>query len=159
MQELAYLERLAAIAACRPTGDGLECDDAEGETILAFIRKVPPTVDAALQDTRWVLARLRGRGILEGSRITLSLAQDGFDGFAGCNRYGGEYAAADEGFLTTARTWHTERECSTPALQDQEQAYIEALASAVAYRVLTDGLEIDGAAGETVLVFTRENSH
>jgi heat shock protein HslJ len=41
------------------------------------------------------------------------------------------------------------------ALMDQEQAYLQALSQATAYRVTDGHLEIDSAAGETSLVFAR----
>jgi hypothetical protein len=39
---------------------------------------------------------------------------------------------------------------------EQEEAYVEALQSAVTYRVIHDRLEIDNAVGKTILVFAVE---
>jgi heat shock protein HslJ len=144
------------VAAYRAVAGRLEFDDAEGETILAFARKLPPVVDPALRDTEWILLLLHGQDPLAGSHITLNLAQEGFGGFAGCNRYGGQYEAADSGILAASEVWQTEMECQPEALMEQERVYVETIASAAAYRVIDDRLEIDNAAGETVLVFARK---
>lgn len=154
-QEMAYLQALASIAAYRATADHLEFDNASGKTILIFARKLPPAVDPALRDTEWVLVLWHGRGPLEGSRITLNLDQEGFGGFAGCNQYGGEYEAADAGILLTSSIWLTAAGCETPALQEQEQAYIEMLSRAATYNLDGDRLEIGDAGGDTLLVFER----
>jgi heat shock protein HslJ len=155
-QEAVYFEALESIAAYRAVADRLEFDDAEGETILIFARKLPPPVDPALRDTEWILLLLHGQDPLEGSHITLNLAQEGFGGFAGCNRYGGEYDAAHNGSLSVSEVWQTEMDCQPPALMEQERVFVEAILSGAGYRVIDDRLEIDNAAGETVLVFVRK---
>jgi heat shock protein HslJ len=155
-QEAAYFQALESIAAYRAMADRLEFDDATGETILAFARKLPPPVDPVLRDTEWILELLHGQDLLEGSHLTLNLAQEGFRGFAGCNSYGGKYEAADKGALVTSEASLTAMDCQSPALMEQEQVYVEAIVSSAAYRVIDDRLEIDNAAGETVLVFVRK---
>jgi heat shock protein HslJ len=124
--------------------------------VLAFDRKRPPPVDPSLVDTEWMLISLQGEGLLDGSQITLNLGPVGYDGFSGCNRYGGEYEAADGGVLLTGEIMITEMECPTPELTDQEQTYVEALGNATGYRVMDDRLEIDDGAGETILTYVRK---
>ena len=155
-QEAAYFQALESIAAYWAVPDRLEFDDATGNTIVAFARKLPPVVDPVLRDTGWILELLHGQEPLAGSHITLNLAQEGFRGFAGCNSYGGKYEAADKGALATSEVWQTEMDCQPPGLMDQEQVFVEAIVSAAAYRVIDDRLEIDNAAGKTVLVFARK---
>jgi heat shock protein HslJ len=154
-QEEAYFEALANAATYRVMNDRLEFDTAAGETTLTFAMKEEPSIDLALDDTEWVLTSLNGSGLLEGSNITLNFAEGGVGGFAGCNRYGGEYTAADEDTLTIGEMVITLMDCQTPeGILEQERAYIEALRNATAYRVMDDHLEIANAAGETTLVFT-----
>ena len=154
-QEDAYFEALANAATYRVMNDRLEFDNAAGETILAFAMKEEPPIDPALDDTEWVLTSLNGSSLLEDSNITLNFAGGEVGGFAGCNAYGGEYTAADEGALTIPGFAITEQLCQTPdGIMQQENAYTEALLSAAAYRVMDDRLEIANAAGETTLVFT-----
>jgi len=154
-QEEAYFEALANAATYRVMNDRLEFDNAAGETILTFAMQEEPPIDPALDDTEWVLTSLNGSNLLEGSNITLNFARGEAGGFAGCNAYGGEYTAADEGTLTIGEMMITLMDCQTPeGITEQEAAYVEALRNAAAYRVMDDHLEIANAAGETTLVFT-----
>jgi heat shock protein HslJ len=157
-QDEAFFEALSSIAAYRASEDRLEFDNAEGETILGYARRVPAAVDPALRDTEWLLTSLLGDSLLDGSRITLNLGGEGFDGYAGCNNYGGEYEAADGGILRIPEIFQTEMDCPSPeGITEQETAYIQALRSSASYR-LTDGrLEISDARGETILVFAQKD--
>ena len=154
-QEAAYLDVLVSAAAYRVMDDRLEIDNATGETILTFTRKKEPSIDPDLNETEWVLTSLNSGSPVEESRITLTFAEGSVSGFTGCNYYGDEYTMADEGTLTIPEIAITERLCLMPkGVMPQETAYIEALSDAAAYRVMDDRLEIDDAAGETILVFT-----
>jgi heat shock protein HslJ len=94
---------------------------------------------------------------LEGSRITLNLGGESFDGLAGCNNYGGEYEAADGGTLRFGFFSVTAMACLSPeGIMEQEQAYIDALTEASTYRIGDNRLEILDAAGETILVYARK---
>jgi heat shock protein HslJ len=114
------------------------------------------TIDPALQDTEWILTHLQGQSPHAGSQITLNFDQEGFDGFASCNRYGGGYEAAAEGTLIMGEIWQTVEECKTPDLRDREQAYVETLGNVLAYRLEDAQLELKDATGETILTFTRK---
>jgi heat shock protein HslJ len=157
-QDEAFFDALASVAAYRATEDRLEFHDAEDETILVYARKLPAGVDPALRDTEWLLTSLTGKSLLEGSRITLNLGKEGFEGYAGCNNYGGEYEAADEGILLTSEIFNTAMDCPSPeGIMEQETAYIQTLRSSATYR-LTDGrLEITDGGGETILMFARKD--
>jgi heat shock protein HslJ len=118
---------------------------------------------ADLVDTQWVLVSLNGESPIEGTEITLNFEKEFLGGGMGCNGYGGgpdsgKYIATDDGTLTIPDILAvTVQLCSTPeGIMEQEAAYIEALRSATSYRVLDDRLEIDNAAGERILVFTRK---
>jgi heat shock protein HslJ len=159
-QEVAFFEALEEVAAYRGTADRLAFDDAAGETILVFARKLPPAVDPALQDTGWTLTLLQGQNPVEGSLITLHLGQQGFEGYAGCNHYGGEYEVAGGGSLAFAQLSITEMDCpAAPGVMEQERAYVEVLWSAAAYRLTGDRLEIQDGGGQTILVFGRQEAY
>ena len=107
-----------------------------------------------LAGTEWVLISLDGKSPIEGTSITLNFSEGFLTGFMGCNGYGGgpdsgQYMATDEGGLTIIPLLPvTVQLCSTPkGIMEQEAAYIEALQSAAAYRVVDNRLEIDNAAG------------
>jgi heat shock protein HslJ len=118
-----------------------------------------PSASANLIGTEWVLTSLNGNSLIEGTSITLKFDQAFLSGSAGCNGYGGgrdsgRYVATDDGTLTIPQIAVTVQLCLGPeGIMEQEAAYIEALRSAAAYRVIDDRLEVDDATGETVLVF------
>ena len=155
-QEAAYFDALASAVTYRATEDRLEFANTDSTLILVYARKLPPTVDLALRDTEWILMELRGKDLLAGSRITLNLAKEGFEGYAGCNNYGGEYEEADAGNWTTSSVWLTAMDCGQPALMDQERAFVAALGDGTAYRRANGRLEIVNARGEAILVFARK---
>lgn len=119
-----------------------------------------PGAPADLDSAEWVLTSLNGESLIEDTEITLNFKIEFLGGFMGCNGYGGgpdsgKYTATDDGTLTIPHEIAvTVQLCSEPkGIMEQEAAYIEALRSAAAYRVVDDRLEIANAAGETTLVF------
>ncbi|MGA9348390.1 MAG: META domain-containing protein [Anaerolineae bacterium] len=161
-QEAAFFEALAKVAAYRATEERLEFDDAQGRTILAFARVPPPTTGSVLPGTRWVLTSLQGQPLLPDTTISLEFGEAWYSGYTGCNYYGGgpdsgKYTATDEGTLKIIGMAVTVQLCPTPAgVMEQEQAYIAAFASAAAYRLSEDRLELQDATGETVLIYARQ---
>jgi heat shock protein HslJ len=156
-QDEAFFEALASIAAYQAAEDRLVFGDVSGETILVYVRKQPAAVDPALKDTEWLLTSLHGESLLEGSRITLNLGQEGFDGLAGCNNYGGEYDDADRGALKFGFFSFTAMACPSPeGIMEQEQTYIDALTEASGYRLDGNHLEIQDAAGRMILAYARK---
>jgi len=133
-----------------------------GFTLSAVECAVSEKTPADLVGTQWVLVSLDGESLTEGAEITLNFEKELLGGFMGCNGYGGgpdsgKYIATDDGTLTIQQMAVTVQLCSTPeGIMEQEAAYIEALRSATSYRVVDDRLEIDNAAGETILVFARK---
>lgn len=110
---------------------------------------------ADLDGTEWVLTSLYGNNLVEGSNITLNFGEGSVGGFAGCNGYGGGYTAADDGTLMIPEIAVTAQLCQAPdGVMPQEDAYIQALGNAAAYRVTDGRLEIDNGSGETTLAFS-----
>ena len=110
-----------------------------------------------------MLVSLKGEGLIESTEITLNFEKEFLGGSMGCNQYGGgrdsgRYIATGDGTLTIPGPFAvTVQLCSTPGgIMEQEAAYIEALRSAASYRVAGDRLELENAAGDTILVFTRK---
>lgn len=156
-QEEAYFAALASAAAYRARENRLEIDAAGGDTILTFAPKEKASIDPALEDTEWVLVQLDGAGLAEGTNITLAFDGGQAGGFAGCNHYGGEYAAAAEGVLAIPEMAITAQGCLSPeGVLEQEDLYVEALTSAAGYRLEGDRLEIANAQGDVTLVFVQK---
>jgi heat shock protein HslJ len=131
-----------------------------------------------LAGTHWSLDSLQGQRPIEGTRVTLHFADGFVQGSAGCNDYRPliidsddetyQYritrddppieGTAESGALTIPNFVITEKDCPSPeGLMQQEQAYVQTLKNAAAYRFSNGRLEIDNAQGETILVFTQED--
>ncbi len=115
-----------------------------------------------LIDTEWTLVSLNGEDLVESTQIILYLKEDYLGGSMTCNNYGGgpdsgKYEATDEGTLKVSQLAVTVQDCAEPeGIMEQEAVYIETLRNAATYRVMDDRLEIDDAAGETLLIFARK---
>lgn len=115
----------------------------------------PPTAESTpLAGTEWILASLNGQPPLPDNQITINFDANRSNGFAGCNRYGGEYMAEGNS-LTFAEMARTVMDCPEPVgVLAQEAAYLDALQRAVTYQVINGRLEIYDSAGEILLAFT-----
>ena len=113
----------------------------------------PPREGAALTGTEWALTSLNGDTLVEGTQITLSFSDGTLEGSAGCNTYGGSYAAT-EGSLSLSDLYWTEMACLEPeGILDQELAYLNTLNTVASYRADAYRLELYDEAGTLTLVF------
>lgn len=118
----------------------------------------PPAPSAALVDTDWTLTSLQGQPLVADTTISLRFEADTFSGSAGCNRYGADYLAADDGSLSHPNLAVTLELCPGPeGVMEQEQAYVDALSRAAAYRLSEDRLELQDAAGRALMVYERQS--
>jgi hypothetical protein len=130
-----------------------------------LVGSISPVEAADLVGTEWVLISLNGNSLIEDTSITLYFEEAFLGGSMTCNGYGGgpdsgKYVARDDGTLTVVRPLAvTVQLCSSPeGIMEQEEAYIEGILNGSAYRVFDDRLEIDDAAGETILVFAAKTA-
>ena len=95
----------------------------------------------------WVVDRIDGRGVVDGSRTTLTFTPEGqVAGKAGCNRYTGGYRLQGAGFDVSGVA--TTRMVCVPALMEQEGRFLQSLGAATGWRILPDGrLELSGPGG------------
>jgi heat shock protein HslJ len=157
--EAEFFEAMATITAYRASEDRLAFDNAAEETILVYKRKLPAAVDPALQDTAWTLSTLKGAAPIEGPALTLILNAQGFEGYAGCNHFGGQYEAADEGMLELGVFAITQMDCPVPeGIIPQEESYVKALQEVTGYRLEDGRLELQDAGGEVILVYVRQEA-
>ena len=111
----------------------------------------------ALAGTQWILSSMNGNPPLEGSTVTLTFEQENFGGRSGCNTYGGDYSAAQDGKLTLGSAVMTEMACMEPAgVMEQETTFVNTLTQAASYQIDGDQLEVKNADGDTILVFTKQ---
>jgi heat shock protein HslJ len=115
-----------------------------------------------LAGTEWTLVSLNGEPLLAGTEIDVYFEETHLGGKMTCNGYGGgpdsgRYSAKKDGTLDVPMLAVTLQACESPkGVMEQEAAYIKTLQGAARYRVVGDSLEIEDAAGETMLVFARK---
>ena len=112
--------------------------------------------------TDWRLSFMDGETLIEGTEITLTIGEEHLAGTMSCNTYRGTLKnsgrlATNRGTLNVPQPLAVTRQtCSEPAgVMEQEGAYIEALQSATAYRMVLDTLQIADDVGRSTLVFER----
>ena len=104
---------------------------------------------------QWTLTTLYGQEPLSDTTITANFENGEIGGQAGCNSYGGQYSTAGQS-LSISTLVQTEMACLNPAgVMDQESTYLKTLPQAASFSINGDQLEIQNAAGETILTFTK----
>jgi heat shock protein HslJ len=113
-----------------------------------------------LAGTKWDLISLNGKGLIEGTAISLNFTKEHLGGETGCNLYGGspdtgKYRATEAGELTLKLPFAvTVQYCYEPeGIMEQEAAYIEALMNAASFKVINNRLEVANDGGEPILVY------
>lgn len=168
-QEETILAALDEAAGLRlAAGDRLQVIDGDGDVRLVYAARPVTEVDPGLTGGGWVLVSLNGQAPLNGVRTTLHFetsedAQPGtlldatIGGNTGCNNYGGEIRTAADGVFDVPEIESNEEGCNEPeGVMEQEQAFLEALRTAVGYRLDGDRLELLDGDQETTLIFERE---
>ena len=115
---------------------------------------VPPA-GFAFGGTAWTLDLLSGAALLKDTTITLEFDSESFDGYSGCNWYGGNYTVTGTAIKFTDGG-STAIACTAPTgVMPQEASYGSALYGAATYRVTDNRLELMDSMGTVTLTFTR----
>ena len=94
-----------------------------------------------------------GDGTAPAGEITVSFADGGLSGSAGCNRYFGGYVR-DGAELATSDIGSTRRMCEPP-LMEQERRFLDAMQEATRWAEQGDRLALSDVAGDVLLQFER----
>lgn len=132
VRRLLLIAACLALAACHPATTGAAADSASS---------------ASLTGREWRLVELGGRpaGLGAGDRAATLRLEDGrASGFAGCNSFGGGYAA--EGSRLTFSTLAATRMACEQGMQ-LERDYLAALEATRTFRLTPQGLELLGESG------------
>ena len=144
---------LAGCQKDQPAGDGAATGNAAGslEASAVDTAATPPT-RPQLRDRLWVVTAVGeftapiGAGG-EGLTLTLGLEDSRASGFAGCNRFTGNYSL-DGGKLTFGPLAATRMHC-TEAM-DLEAAYLEALGTIIRFELSDAGLVLISPEGPQI---------
>jgi heat shock protein HslJ len=114
------------------------------------------TEQNSLDNTHWRLVSFGDLGSeqvpVEGSLITLIMANGQAAGYGGCNSYGGSYLVEGDS-ITFGEMVRTERACEDQQITEQEGRYLQALDSVARFERTDNLLILSDADGNGLLVF------
>jgi heat shock protein HslJ len=112
--------------------------------------------ESSLENSHWSLVSFgslgEGQPPIEGSMITLMLANDQAGGYGGCNSYGGTYQL-DADTISFDQVTSTLRACEDDNITGQEQRYFQALESAARFERMDNFLTLSDDSGNELLTF------
>lgn len=115
----------------------------------------PEAAAASPEGVTWVAEDIGGKGIIDNSHLTLTLANGGVSGSSGCNTYRGQYTH-DGLSLTFGPMMSTRMACMAEALGNQERDYLDVLSKVTGYEITAEGALILKAADGRALRFMPE---
>jgi heat shock protein HslJ len=130
--------------------------DESGSTIRLATPQGTPGEWVSLENTHWNLVTFGPAGagvpLVEGSTITLLLADGQAGGMGGCNSYGGTYEV-ENGNISFHEITSTLRACADQRVTEQEQRYFQTLETAESFELEGNLLRITYDNGAGMLVF------
>ena len=130
--------------------------DETGSTIRLASPQGKSQAETGLENTHWSLVSFGPVGtekpLVEGSDITLLLADGQSGGYGGCNSYGTTYKV-DGNQLSFGRITSTLRACVDGQVTQQEQQYFQALESVSSYELEGNHLRLTYNDGNGLMVF------
>lgn len=152
--EQAYTAALIKVRQYEATSELLTMLDSAGKALLRFTAS---NGAAGIQGDWTVTTLYTGNAVqspVAGSKLTASFDGERTGGDAGCNRFGGTYTTAGD-TITIGPLVATQRACADPAVTEQEQQYLDALAMAKTFTVAGRRLDLYRADGGYAVSFTR----
>jgi heat shock protein HslJ len=112
------------------------------------------TLEDELDGSQWKLVTINESPLVQDSYISLYFRENGtIWGFAGCNYFGGDYTASDNGTLRFNELSITLLGCLDEGINEQEKAYLDAITAVVSCSLEGNHLEMYGDTGRKVLSF------
>jgi heat shock protein HslJ len=152
--EAAYLERLPKVSRYEIDGTTLKLLDAGGETVLEYEAVKGDTAILGTWTATSFYAGNSVQSVAVGSTLTADFGAEEVSGDGGCNRFSGPYEAGQRS-IKLGPLASTLKACADPALQTQEQQYLNALDLAATFRVTGDQLELFRDDGGIAATFVR----
>jgi putative lipoprotein len=130
-----------------------------GAVLLLFAACTPqlgsPPGATSLANTKWRLVSMGQRGaetpVIEGTTITLEFTGERqAGGSGGCNSYSAQYERQDDR-LSFGEITRTLMACEREGVDEQEQRFFDALATAGRFELAGDRLTLEYADGQSVL--------
>jgi heat shock protein HslJ len=156
-QASAFMAGLARTHGYRLTADRLELLAADGAVLALLTRQAASLAGTAWRVTGYNNGRQAVVSVLAGTSLTLVLGPDGrAGGSAGCNGFTASWSGSG-GQLKFGPPAATRRYCDTPAgVMEQEQQFLQALASAASARREGGRLELRAADGTLAVSLVKD---
>ncbi len=155
-QAMAYYEALKQAASFKIAGQQLTLLNGNGEVVATFVAQ-----NRALSGTTWTVTGYNNGkqavvSVLSGSTLTIIFGEDGrLSGSAGCNTYMTSYEVSDQS-LRIGQIASTRMLCNEPdGVMEQETQFLQALGTAVTYRIDGERLELRTSDGALAVTATR----
>jgi putative lipoprotein len=107
------------------------------------------TLNDPLNGTAWTLTSINNSPPLENTTVTVEFKDGKIGGSSGCNSYGGFYKVSGEK-ITTDSIAMTLMACMDQGVMAQEQAFLEYLQEAQAFKLNEDQLQILSSNGKSL---------
>lgn len=157
-QAQAYVAALTVARSYQRVDGELRLIAAGGTPVATFIAQA-----AELANTSWHATGINnGKGgvvsLVAGSSVTVQFGSEGqASGWASCNRWSAGYTVARSS-VKFGQAAVTRKMCAEPGVMEQEQNFLQALASVSDARVEGDRLELRTGQGALALALYREGS-
>lgn len=146
-----------------PEGSVSDAVDMDGGEEKSFPAEEPAVVAGvgALTAHEWLLEDIKGGGVIDRLRLTIRIDAAGkVSGHSGCNRFGGQAEMKSgqdtSGEISFGALFSTRMACMDDARNNQEAAYLAALAEVAGWRTDENGLlHLTDANGADVLRFAK----
>lgn len=153
-QARSFLASLGGATRYRIDATGLQLLDADGAVRAGFVAQSQAIAGTSWRVTAYNNGRQAVASVRPGSALDLAFGTDGqASGSAGCNRYVAPYQASGTA-LSFGPAAATRRMCAEADLMEQEQQFLQALATVATARREGDRLELrtaDGALAVSLL--------
>ena len=124
-----------------------------GLALLLIASGVAMAQDSLL-GTSWLAEDIDGKGVIDNLQTTMKLSREGtLSGNAGCNSYSGT-PEFDGDVIAVGPMAMTRMACS-PAVNEQERRFLDALGETKSYRIEDERLYFLDGQGETLIRFSK----
>lgn len=155
-QATAYMSALTRTRSYRVTAGRLELLGDDGKALATLTAQSSELAGTAWKATGINDGKDAVASLVAGSTVTLAFSSDGqASGSAGCNRYTARYARDGDRLRFDAAA-ATRKMCADDRLMQQEQAFLNALATVATARFEGNRLELRTADGALAVALARE---
>lgn len=156
-QERHYLAAVSSAVEWDITGETLTLYDDGGSEVVVFGADMTPLVGQTWLCTGYNNGKGGVVSLAADTTITIEFSEnDEANGSSGCNTFSAEYEVDDENTMSLRQIAVTEMYCASPeGIMEQEDAFLDALATVASYEIRGKSLTLRTAEGAAAATFSR----